>query len=77
MEAEIRRALAELVRVELRGLDESEVAREFVVQFVVSGFLTAFEWWFGRKPKLAPAEVDAMFRRLVLGGIGSLAVNPT
>lgn len=76
MEAEIRRALSELVREELRGLDEAAVSREFVVQFVVSAFLTAFDWWFARKPKLAPAEVDAMFRRLVLGGIGPLATKP-
>jgi AcrR family transcriptional regulator len=75
MEAEIRRALSELVREELRGLDEGAAAREFVVQFVVSAFLTAFDWWFGRKPQLAPAEIDTMFRRLVLGGIGPLAAG--
>lgn len=75
MEAEIRRALSELVREELRELDEAALSREFVVQFVVSAFLTAFDWWFGRKPKLAPAEIDAMFRRLVIDGIGPRAAT--
>ena len=72
MEVEVRRVLSELVREELRGMDDSSISRELVIQFVVGTFLTALGWWFERKPKLTPMQIDAMFRQLVLTGIGPL-----
>jgi hypothetical protein len=41
------------------------------VQFIVSAFLTVLTWWLERKPALPPPQVDAMFRCLVLNGIGT------
>jgi AcrR family transcriptional regulator len=68
---EIRQILSELVRKELSAArDDGAVSRELVVQFIVSAFLTVLTWWLERKPGLPPAQVDAMFRRLVLTGIG-------
>jgi AcrR family transcriptional regulator len=68
---EIRRILSELVRKELPAAqDDGAVSRELVVQFVVGAFLTVLTWWLERKPGLPPPQVDAMFRRLALNGVG-------
>jgi AcrR family transcriptional regulator len=67
---EIRQILSQLVRKELSAArDDGAVSRELVVQFIVGAFLTVLTWWLERKPGLPPAQVDAMFRRLVLNGI--------
>jgi AcrR family transcriptional regulator len=67
----IREALSEIVKKELSAAKhDNAVARDLVVQFVVGAFVTALTWWFERRPKLTPAEVDTMFRRLVVQGIG-------
>ncbi|TIT76722.1 MAG: TetR/AcrR family transcriptional regulator [Mesorhizobium sp.] len=68
-ENEIRLILSEMVRQELPAALHGDVPRDFVVQFIVGAFLTALNWWFERKPKLLPSQVDAMFRSLVLDGL--------
>jgi AcrR family transcriptional regulator len=68
---EIRQILSELVRKELSAVrDDGTVSHELVVQFIVGAFLTVLTWWLERKPGLPPPQVDAMFRRLALHGIG-------
>ncbi|TIV93696.1 MAG: TetR/AcrR family transcriptional regulator [Mesorhizobium sp.] len=68
-ENEIRLILSEMVRQELPSTLHGDVPRDFVVQFIVGAFLTALNWWFERKPKLLPSQVDAIFRSLVLDGL--------
>ncbi len=68
---EIRRVLSEMVKEELSAFqDDGAVSRELALHFVVSTFLTVLTWCLERKSKLAPSQVDAMFRRLVINGIG-------
>jgi AcrR family transcriptional regulator len=67
---EIRRVLCDFVQKELGESGDDALPRAVRVQFVVGTFLTMLTWWLERKPKLSPAEVNAMFRRLVLEGIG-------
>ncbi len=68
---EIRRVLSEMVKEELSAYqDDSIVSRELALHFVVSTFLTVLTWCLERKTKLTPSQIDAMFRRLVIGGIG-------
>src|SRR6266404_5273852 len=68
---EIRRVLSEMVKEELSVFqDDGAVSRELAQHFVVSTFLTVLTWCLERKPKLTPSQVDAMFRRLVISGIG-------
>ncbi len=70
--SEIRRVLSDLVQDELSGAwEDGAVSRELAVQFVVSTFLTVLTWLLTRKPQLTPSEADAMFRRLVIAGIGT------
>lgn len=68
---EIRRVLSDFVRKELGGAgDDKAIPQQVRVQFVVGTFLTVLTWWLERAPRLSPSQVDAMFRRLVLTGIG-------
>lgn len=68
---EIRRILSEMVKKELSGVRHDEtVPQEVRIQFVVSAFLTVLTWWLERRPKLTPSQVDTIFRRLVIKGIG-------
>jgi AcrR family transcriptional regulator len=67
---EIRRVLSDIVKKELSGAEADEaIPREVHIQFVVGTFLTILTWWLERRPKLAPSQVDLVFRRLVLNGI--------
>jgi AcrR family transcriptional regulator len=69
---ELRRVLTETVEKDLSGSEEdATVPRELRVQFVVDTFLSVVGWWFERKRKAQPAEMDAIFRGLVFDGIGS------
>lgn len=68
---EIRRILAEMVKKELSGVRQDEtVPQELRIQFVVSAFLTVLTWWLERRPELSPSQVDTIFRRLAIKGIG-------
>jgi len=68
---EIRRVLSDVVKAELSGAHaDARIAKDLRLQFVVDTFLTVLTWWLERKPKLAPREVDTMFRRLALEGVG-------
>lgn len=68
---EIRRVLSEIVKKELSGVHENDtVPQDLRIQFVVAAFHAVLTWLLERKPRLTPSQVDVMFRRLVLNGIG-------
>lgn len=68
---ELRKVLAEFVRKDLSAVrDDSAVSRELAAQFVVGAFMSVLTWWLEHRSTLKPTHVDAMFRRLVVGGIG-------
>jgi AcrR family transcriptional regulator len=70
--SEIRRVLSDFVKEELSVTKlNGAVPLELALQFIVSAFLAVLTWWLERKPELTPPEVDRMFRRLVISGIGS------
>ena len=72
---EIRRVLAELVKEDLSEIsDDVAVPRELMLRFVVDTFLTALTWCLEKRPKLAPPEINDMFRHLVTRGIGRAIV---
>jgi AcrR family transcriptional regulator len=72
---EIRRVLAELVKEDLSEVrDDVAVPRELMLQFVVDTFLTALTWCLEKRPKLAPSQINDMFRYLVTRGIGRAIV---
>jgi hypothetical protein len=74
----IRRVLSEIVRKELSGMQEDNaIPQDVRIQFVVGAFITVLTWWLERRSKPTPSEVDAMFRRLVLTGIGPSSCAPS
>jgi AcrR family transcriptional regulator len=69
---DIRDVLSSFVREELSGAwEDGEVSRDLAVQFVVSTFLTVLTSLLAKRSKLTPAAANVVFRRLVLGGVGS------
>jgi AcrR family transcriptional regulator len=68
---ELRKVLAEFVRKDLSAVRDDIVSRELAIQFVVGAFMSVLTWWLEHRSRLKPSHVDAMFRRLVLGGIGA------
>jgi len=68
---QIRLVLSDLVRKELADAGDDDIPEEIRVHFVVDAFLAVLSWSLGRKPALPPARMDAIFRRLVLHGLGA------
>ena len=65
---EIRRALAGAVAGEWQAIPGfAGIPKDLAISYVTESFVTVLHWWLIRKPELAPAEVNASFRQLVLG----------
>lgn len=70
---EIRRILSDVVREDLADIYHDDlVPLDLAVQHVVGTFITVLNWCLERKRNLAPADIDARFRRLSIGGLGEL-----
>jgi AcrR family transcriptional regulator len=68
---EIRRVLSEVVKKDLAAVpDDSGIARDLRVEFVVGTFLNVLLWCLEQKSGITPPEIDVMFRQLVLNGLG-------
>lgn len=67
---QIRKVLSDLAGEELARGADGGIPPEIRVQFVVDTFLAVLSWSLGRKPGLPPAEMNAIFRRLVTQGLG-------
>lgn len=71
----MKRLLAEVVRLDLGGASPGErpgeIPRDAVVQFTVDALFSILLWWFEHRPKLSPAEVDTIFRRLTLPALAA------
>lgn len=72
----IRQILFDLVRKELvAGADLPDARREIAVQYVVGAYMSVLTWWLDTGARQPPAEIDAVFRRLVTEGIRPPAGN--
>ena len=72
----IREMLGDLIRTETTDLPfttgQDRLNREFTVQYLVGAFMSVMIWWLDGGAKLAPQQVDAMFRSLTMDGMRSL-----
>lgn len=74
--AEMRRVLLAFVKEDLsRSYRGDGIPRELALQFVVDAFLSVLGWCLEKKPKMTPAQAEAVFTRLVIQGFGSLLAN--
>jgi AcrR family transcriptional regulator len=64
--AEVRRVLLGFIEPELDRPSHRGIPTDLVARYVVDGFQTVLEWWLDRHPQLEPAQVDRMFRQLVV-----------
>lgn len=69
--ARIREILFERVRGELatRGSHRSSLDAELTCEYLVGGYLAVLTWWLEHGARIAPADVDTMFRRLATSAI--------
>ena len=67
----IHRTIADLAANDVNALAAKASAerRQLAVEFVAGAFMAVLTWWLDQGAALAPAEVDAIFRRLVLAGL--------
>jgi AcrR family transcriptional regulator len=68
----IRQILSDLVRDELAGSaakSEDAIPRELIVTYVVGAYMAVLTWWLDGGAKLPAHRIDAMFRRLAVGGV--------
>ena len=73
----LREIVTELVRNELARRPATSGPRpEVVTAFVVGGFMSLLIWWLDGGARLAPTELDVMFRRLVLQGLSDNGPAP-
>jgi AcrR family transcriptional regulator len=63
--------IADLAAVGIKalGLQQTPSQRELAVEFIAGAFMSVLRWWADRGAKLEPAEVDAIFRKLVMQGL--------
>ena len=67
----IQRLIADLAEIDLttHAFKGTAEQRELAVQYVAGAFMAVLTWWLDRGARLAPVDVDAVFRRLVLRGL--------
>jgi len=73
--AALKRIVADLVRTEFQEHalreDHQTVPTDALVHFTVETMFAILDWWLERRPKLAPAEADAIFRQLALPALAA------
>jgi AcrR family transcriptional regulator len=69
--AMMRQIITDLMRRETADLAPRKDAspREATVQFLVGAFMSLLTWWLDNGAKLAPDEMDSLFRRLASEGV--------
>jgi len=67
----IERLIADLAAVDVKALGFKGTAeqRELAVQYIAGAFMSVLSWWLDRGAKQPPADVDMLFRRLVMRGL--------
>lgn len=68
---EVQAAIVHLIRMELEPVTTPE-GRELVVRHIAGAFMGTLAAWLEHTPRRQAAEVDALFRQLVVFGLSSL-----
>jgi AcrR family transcriptional regulator len=69
----IHRMIAALAAIDLQatGVDRKSNRPALAAQFIAGAFMAVLIWWLEEDAKSPPAEVDTLFRQLVLRGLAS------
>ncbi|HVU15465.1 MAG TPA: TetR/AcrR family transcriptional regulator [Candidatus Didemnitutus sp.] len=72
----LKRVLTSVVRNELRpDRQAGPIPREAAARFAADALLSVLSWWFEQCPRLKPAEVNTIFRRLALPGFVAAGIS--
>jgi AcrR family transcriptional regulator len=70
IQKKVKRMLVLLVRKDVAALaGSSEAPREAVVELIVGAFLSLLPWWLERPGQRTPADINTLFRALVMPGV--------
>lgn len=75
----IHRTIADLAVIDLDALGFAGTGeqRALAAQYVAGAFMSVLTWWLDHGAELPPADVDLIFRRLVMQGLaGELGLRP-
>jgi len=69
----LNQMMVDLVRDDLTmlGFKVTPAQRDLIAQHVAGGFMGVLTWWLDHGVRLSPPEVDVIFRRLVMEGLGA------
>src|SRR5262245_34117723 len=74
----LRGVLADSIAAEIRTQPKSRrtalIPPELLAEYVVATFIVVLDWWLRKSSALSPAEVDDVFRALVIPALQALAV---
>ncbi len=67
----IHRTIADLAGLDLKAMAFRGTAEEraLAAEYIAGAFMAVLTWWLDHDAKLAPREVDEVFRRLVMQGL--------
>jgi AcrR family transcriptional regulator len=67
----VQAMIADLVAIDMKALAFKGTAaeRDLAVHYIAGAFMAVLLWWLDRGAKVAPDEVDAIFRHLVMQGL--------
>ena len=72
---ELRLLVLDLVRGDLKRFPANDIPSAVSLQFIAGAFTALAGWWLNGKVVLPPAELDALFQKLVRNGFESSATN--
>lgn len=73
LHAQLEHEIARVVAAELRGEAPGRVPTELAIRHVTSTFVTVLDWWVDTSSALSPADVDRLFRALVLPALTAVS----
>jgi len=67
----IHRLIADVAAIDVQAhaFKGTALQRELAAEYIAGAFMAVLTWWLDRGARLPPADVDALFRRLVLAGL--------
>jgi len=67
----IQAMIAALVAADMKALafKSAPAERDLAVHYIAGAFMAVLLWWLDHGARVAPEEVDAIFRRLVMQGL--------
>jgi hypothetical protein len=67
----LRQVITELIAEDVGQAKREKIPLDLLIKHVASSFVVVLDWWVESESTLSPAEVDALFRQLVLPSLAA------